>query len=130
MGPSVIDFKDLSKVDKAELIKRFYDIVRSIPAGKVATYGQIAKIAGRPKDAREVGNSLSGLAKTDVPWHRVVLASGNIAMPTRPDLQKRQQVLLHDEGVTFIGDYQVNMSIHNWQINEEEKSSKQGDLFA
>lgn len=130
MNPSVVDFKDLNRVDKMVLVKSFYDIVRCIPAGKVATYGQVAKIAGRPKDAREVGNALSGMAKTDVPWHRVVLASGRIAMPTRPDLQKRQRALLCDEGVKFIGEYQVNINLCGWQINEAEGAGQQGDLFA
>ncbi len=129
MDSSVINFQDLSKPEKAILIQKFYDIVRSIPTGKVATYGQIANKAGRPKDAREVGNALSGLVKTDVPWHRVVLASGKIAMPTRPDLQKRQRELLLEEGVEFSGDYQVYMERYDWQRDSQQGAGEQTDLF-
>lgn len=129
MNNSETDYEDLSKTEKAELREKFYEIVRSIPAGKVATYGQVAKMAGRSKDARHVGNALSGLVKTDVPWHRVVLASGKIAMPTRPDLQKRQRDLLREEGVGFVGDYQVHIHGYDWQMSREQGSGSQSDLF-
>ena len=129
MDSSIIDFQELSKVEKATLTEKFYDIVRSIPAGKVATYGQIAKMAGRSKDARHVGHALSGLSKTDVPWHRVVLASGDIAMPTRPDLQKRQRELLIEEGVEFSREYRVYMERYDWQRKGEEGAGEQTSLF-
>ncbi len=122
------NFDDLSKAEQAALREKFYEIIRTVPVGRVASYGQIAKMAGRPKDARHVGSALSGLVKTDIPWHRVVLASGKIAMPTRPDLQKRQRELLCEEGIEFIGDYQVNMQRYDWQLSERG-AGEQTDLF-
>ncbi len=122
------NFENLSKAEQANLREKFYEIIRTVPSGMVASYGQVAKMAGRPKDARHVGNALSGLVKTDIPWHRVVLASGKIAMPTRPDLQKRQRDLLCEEGVEFIGDYQVNMQRYDWQLSEQG-AGEQTDLF-
>ena len=56
----------------------FYDIVRRIPAGKVATYGQIARLAGRPRCARTVGYALSDCRDPSVPCHRVVGANGSL----------------------------------------------------
>ncbi|MCW8877550.1 MAG: MGMT family protein [Kangiellaceae bacterium] len=102
------------------LFEKFYEIIRTIPTGKVASYGQIAQIADHSRDARLVGQALSQSEGKGIPWHRVVSASGKIAMPTRQDLRERQQDLLLEEGVEFIADYQVDMRRFDWQANQPQ----------
>ena len=99
--------------------KGFYDrvvkFIKSIPAGKVATYGQIADYAGNRRAAREVAYILhSSSEKEDLPWQRVINSKGRISMkPGRGyELQKR---LLLDEGVTFDADDRVDFKKFLWQ---------------
>ncbi len=82
---------------------RVYRVVRRIPAGKVATYGQVAALAGTPRAARAVGWALRALDEVKaarVPWHRVVNAAG--AISPRPGLSPAiQRQRLRAEGVRF-----------------------------
>ena len=90
--------------------RQVFTIITNIPRGKVATYGQIAKIAGIPSHARLVGRILSQLpAKTSLPWHRIVNSRGRI---TNPDKQ-RQTNKLAEEGVTLIND-RINLKLYGW----------------
>ena len=76
---------------------RIYRVVRHIPKGRVATYGIVARLAGRPGAARTVGWALSALPEeNDVPWWRVVRSDGRIAT----DPAAGQAALLRAEGVT------------------------------
>lgn len=83
--------------------RRVYGIVRRIPSGRVATYGQVAALAGTPRGARAVGWALRALderAAASVPWHRVVNAAG--AISPRPGLSPEiQRQRLRAEGVRF-----------------------------
>ena len=80
--------------------QRIYGVVRRIPAGRVATYGQVAAIAGLPGHARLVGYALYNLsAHTTVPWHRVVNASGQVSRRSTPGRETEQQLRLENEGV-------------------------------
>ncbi|MDH5246068.1 MAG: MGMT family protein [Betaproteobacteria bacterium] len=75
-------------------------VVRSIPRGRVTTYGAVAARAGLPRQARLVGKVLGGLGgKSDVPWQRVVAAGGRIAFPAGSDARASQVSLLADDGV-------------------------------
>jgi methylated-DNA-protein-cysteine methyltransferase related protein len=77
-------------------------IVRSIPAGRVMTYGQIAWLVGVPRGARAVGWVLHGLPEgTDVPWHRVINAQGRISNRSSPSAPYEQRNRLEAEGVQF-----------------------------
>jgi methylated-DNA-protein-cysteine methyltransferase-like protein len=78
-----------------------YAATRRIPPGSVATYGQIAELAGLPGHARQVGYAMSCLDEdTDVPWHRVVNAKGEISRRAWSNgCEDFQQTLLEDEGV-------------------------------
>lgn len=77
------------------------NVVRQIPRGKVATYGQVAAWAGYPRQARQVGYALHGLPEdTEVPWHRVVNAKGEISLRAFGE-GGSQQSLLEAEGVVF-----------------------------
>jgi len=99
--------------------KTFYDrvvkFIKSIPAGKVATYGQIAEYAGNPRAAREVAYILhSSSEKEDLPWQRVINSKGHISMKPGHgyELQKR---LLEDEGIVFDKEDRVDFDEFLWQ---------------
>ena len=93
-----------------------YQIVRRIPCGKVATYGQIARLLHRPRWARVVGYALSALNDdTDIPWHRVVNAKGEISERKWNDCDGYQRVLLEDEGIAFDKNARINLSLYAWR---------------
>ena len=81
---------------------RVYDAVRAVPAGRVASYGMVAGLAGRPRHARLVGRLLARLEEnSDVPWWRVVDARGAVALPAHGHADRLQRALLEQEGVRF-----------------------------
>ncbi len=94
---------------------RIRDTVRAIPPGKVASYGQIADLAGLPGRARMVGRVL-GLTpgNASIPWHRVLRASGELAFPAYAPDALRQSALLHAEGVE-VKNNRVNLRRFRWQ---------------
>lgn len=82
--------------------QRVWQIVAAIPEGYVTTYGDVAKLAGSPRAARQVGGVLKRLPEgSTLPWHRVVNRHGTISL-TGPDLQRQRQALLA-EGVMVSG---------------------------
>jgi O-6-methylguanine DNA methyltransferase len=81
--------------------RRVLTIVRNIPVGRVATYGDVAKLAGKPRAARAVGNIMRGCRRPDVPCHRVIAAGGRIGGYGGRELLKRS--LLAAEGIPFAG---------------------------
>ena len=76
-------------------------LVRRIPRGKVATYGQIAAMLGRPRAARAVGNIMKGCGRPDVPCHRVIAAGGRLGGYGGNEVLKRS--LLAAEGILVSG---------------------------
>lgn len=91
--------------------ERVWQIVHQIPEGKVASYGQIAKLAGIPSHSRLIGRILSGLPpNTGLPWHRVVNSQGKITNPAKD----RQQSRLAQEGVTLING-RVSLKVYGWE---------------
>ncbi len=81
----------------------FYTALKSIPSGKVATYGQLAAMAGLAGAARLAGKILCDLpTDTDLPWHRVVNAQGKISMPLNSPGYLEQVRRLHAEGVILV----------------------------
>ena len=94
---------------------RLYTVIQGIPVGKVATYGQIASLAGLPGAARLVGKILSGLpADTSLPWHRVVNAAGKISMPEDSDSFNEQKKRLTRENIILIGS-QISLKQYLWK---------------
>jgi methylated-DNA-protein-cysteine methyltransferase-like protein len=83
---------------------RIYAVVRRIRPGRVATYGQVAALAGFPGQARLVGYALAALESDGVPWHRVVNARGEISPRATPGYEAMQRALLEAEGIVFSGD--------------------------
>ena len=91
-----------------------WQVVAGIPVGKVATYGQVAKIAGYPSHSRYVGATLRNLPKgTTLPWHRVINAQGRISFPPGSEAYKRQQSLLESEGIVFMNS-KISLRSYAW----------------
>jgi methylated-DNA-protein-cysteine methyltransferase-like protein len=103
-------------VKRNELYHRIYQTIQQVPYGKVATYGQIAKLAGFPGYARQVGYALYATPHDlEVPWHRVINAKGEISLkPTGPYDQIQRQ-MLEAEGVQFDEKGRVALKIYQWQ---------------
>ncbi|MCC7355242.1 MAG: MGMT family protein [Anaerolineae bacterium] len=95
----------------SDMRSRIYLLVKQIPAGRVATYGQIARLVGPPCDAREVGSAMAALGpNTDVPWQRVINSQGGIS--TRG---YRQRALLEAEGIEFNEKSLTNLKRFGWK---------------
>lgn len=96
--------------------RRIYAVVRRIPAGTVATYGQVAAIAGLAGHARQVGYSLHALDEgSDVPWQRVINAKGEVSPRATPGWDGFQRHLLEEEGVEFDEQGRVDLGCYRWE---------------
>ncbi len=105
---------------KGKLFHMILDIVLQIPKGKVATYGQIATIAGT-QNPRLVGFALATLKEgTDVPWFRVINSKGEISFPEQSDGFKIQYSLLQKEGIIFDTKNRINLEQFGWESIENE----------
>lgn len=93
--------------------QNIYRIVEKIPYGKVATYGQIACMAGNPRGARVVGYALHVAPRT-VPCHRVVNRFGELSDAFLTEGENLQKSLLEHEGVCFLKDGKVDLKRHLW----------------
>jgi methylated-DNA-protein-cysteine methyltransferase-like protein len=100
--------------------ERIYAVVQRIPRGRVATYGQIAALAGLPGQARRVGYALRALPDdTSVPWHRVINARGEVSRRADSGYVRVQRAMLEDEGVPF--DDAGRTSLRRWQWRPRER---------
>jgi methylated-DNA-protein-cysteine methyltransferase-like protein len=98
--------------------ERIYEVISRIPRGRVATYGQIADLAGIPGQPRRTGYALSALpAHSGIPWHRVINAQGKISFPPGSAHHKLQRRLLKQEGVVFDSAGRVNLGLFRWRVN-------------
>ncbi len=97
--------------------ERIYAVVRQIPRGQVATYGQVAELAGLVGKPRLVGYALYRVDMTsDVPWHRVINAKGEISQsPLRYGNDYRQRSLLEDEGIAFDQGGRLDLGQYRWR---------------
>jgi methylated-DNA-protein-cysteine methyltransferase-like protein len=101
--------------------KTVINIITSIPPGKVMTYGQIAKLAGSPRAARQVVRILHSMSeKYKLPWHRVLNSKGEIGLKDE-ELFFVQKMSLESEGIEFNGK-RLNLEIY--QYNPSEESNK------
>jgi methylated-DNA-protein-cysteine methyltransferase-like protein len=96
---------------KQSFFTQVYAVVGMIPYGRVASYGQIARMLGRPRAAREVGWALSNCPE-ELPWQRVVKADGSITGGVHAEIRR---ALLAEEGVAFLSDGRVDMEAHRWE---------------
>ena len=88
----------------SSFFQQVYAVVRQIPHGRVASYGQVAAILGHPRAARTVGWALASLRdsqETEVPWQRVINAQGRISIRSLRHAAAEQRMLLEAEGVEF-----------------------------
>jgi len=93
-----------------------YAVIRRIPRGRVATYGQIAEIAGLEGHARQVGYALHALPSgSDVPWHRVVNSFGEVSRRSSSDSDELQVELLQAEGVVFDTAGRIDLRRFGWR---------------
>ena len=90
--------------------EQVYDIVARIPSGRVATFGQIAKMIGRPRMARFVGYASNNKNSWHLPWHRVVFKDGSLCC----GFADEQYRALKTEGVKFDDEKHVIMPIYQW----------------
>ena len=95
---------------------QYYDIVRRIPRGRVATYGQVAHLAGLPGRARQVGYAMSAVPDhSDIPWHRVINARGEVSRRSGGSAFERiQRALLEAEGIAFDAQDRVSLPQFRW----------------
>jgi len=112
------------RVDSAEsTFQRIYSTVRRIPPGRVATYGQIATLAGLPGRARQVGYALAALPNgSSVPWHRVINAQGRLSLErTMPGGGVVQRQRLEQEGIVFDG-RRVSLQRFGWKARQSRRA--------
>ena len=102
--------------NRSEKYQSFYQIIEQIPKGKVATYGQIATLAGCPGQARQVGYALNALSEDrGVPWHRVINGRGEISLKAGYGYEL-QRSLLEAEGVEFGLNRKIDLGKYLWQM--------------
>jgi methylated-DNA-protein-cysteine methyltransferase-like protein len=97
---------------------RVYLVVRQIPPGRVASYGQVAALLGAPRAARTVGWALASLRREDedeVPWQRVINSRGRVSIRSLRHAQEEQEELLRAEGVEFDSRGYVNWDRFGWR---------------
>ncbi len=94
--------------------ERVFEVVSLVPKGKVATYGDIAALAGRPGAPRWAGQALANLeADRDIPWFRVINAQGKVSLDgTRGEIQRQ---ILATEGIQFSASGRVNLKRYRWR---------------
>jgi methylated-DNA-protein-cysteine methyltransferase-like protein len=97
---------------------RIIAAVKRIPKGRVCTYGNVADVAGLPRRARLVGTVLKQTSARDLPWFRVINASGRISFPQGSAAYARQRKHLEDEGVVFVGG-RVDLERYGWPPREK-----------
>ena len=95
--------------------QRLYSIIQQIPKGCGVTYGQVAELAGLPGCARMVGRTLSQLPSgSQLPWHRVIAASGKISVPANSESFSTQKNRLVSEGVQISGRC-ISLKTYQWR---------------
>jgi len=93
--------------------ERLYTALAGIPPGKVVTYGQLAELAGMPRRARWVGQTLKKLPKdTTLPWFKVINSQGRISFPAGSEAAERQADKLREDGVEVSEQYRINLKVY------------------
>lgn len=112
----------MKAVESDSTHSRIHKVVARIPRGRVATYGQVARLAGLAGQARLVGYAMAALPTgTRVPWQRVVNAQGAISLPGKS--AERQRKLLEEEGVRFDARGRIDLDRFLWQPRTRTDSS-------
>ena len=117
-----------------EFSDKVFEIVRQVPRGKVTTYGQVARLMGRPQSARYVGfalrrNPSPSADGGETPCHRVLFKDGSLCKGFAfggPDVQRS---LLQAEGVSFVDDTHVDLDAHLWNGHDDGEPTGPPDYF-
>ena len=108
--PFALSFHDMHGMIPSEIRdEAFAEVIRSIPRGKVASYGQVAAAAGYPRYHRAVARLLKTTIAGELPWQRVLGAGGEIKLAGRAAAEQRLRLRM--EGVTFVGK-RIDLSRH------------------
>jgi methylated-DNA-protein-cysteine methyltransferase-like protein len=103
-------------VPASTLRAAIHAVVRRIPHGRVATYGQVAALAGFARHARQVGYALACVSgESDLPWHRVVNARGEVSPRGAPGWEEVQKDLLEQEEVFFGAHDRIDLARYGWK---------------
>jgi methylated-DNA-protein-cysteine methyltransferase-like protein len=106
---------DPTMAARSDPYRRIYAVVQRIPRGRIATYGQIAQLAGLGGHARQVGYALHSLDAGDrIPWHRVLNAQGRVSLRAEPGGDRVQRALLEREGVRFDAGGRADLARYGW----------------
>ncbi len=106
------------------IYKHIYTIIEQIPKGRVATYGQIARLAGIGQP-RRIGYALRILhEENSTPWHRVINAKGEISKRWEMGCEDHQKSLLEEEGVIFESNIRISLAQFQWQPRTPINSTK------
>jgi len=101
------------------MYERIYSVVSMIPPGRIATYGQIARIAGGCS-ARNVGYAMSSVPHdSDVPWHRVINSRGQVSVRSHGEPCNAQQQMLQSEGIIFSESGKADLDRFGWLIETD-----------
>jgi methylated-DNA-protein-cysteine methyltransferase-like protein len=119
----------VSKRDDREYREKVFAIVRSIPAGRVMTYGQIAMMLGEEYTARTVGYVMSGADAERVPWQRVINSQGKCSTGRLTIPINLQHELLEAEGIVFTNSGKCDLRIYRWHCSEEDQNADKPKLF-
>lgn len=115
--------------DAARRLRQILSTVRDIPEGRVASYGQIAEMTGIPRGARQVGRALGRVPDGhEVPWHRVVRSSGQLAFDRNSATFREQALLLAGENVP-VRNGKVDMEKYRWVPDLDELLWKPTDAW-
>lgn len=107
-------------VGQSDNYSRIWRTVADIPAGRVATYGQVADLAGLPRRARLVGTALNHTPDDlELPWYRVINAKGELSFPKGSEAYERQLDRLTEEGVAFVNG-RIDLATFGWYPSLDE----------
>ena len=113
----------MNKTTRANTYDDIYRWVRRVPEGKVATYGQIAGLAGKCT-ARQVGYAMAALPNgSGVPWHRIINSRGRVSLRTGTEGHLLQRILLEAEGVVFSADDTIDLVMYRWVAPGNEQNT-------
>ena len=105
--------------------QRIYAVVAAIPRGRVATYGQVAALAGFAGQARQVGYALHALPEgSALPWHRVVNASGGVSLRSEAGWEGYQRHLLEGERVRFDERGKIDLGRYRWEPSNDDFAAR------
>jgi methylated-DNA-protein-cysteine methyltransferase-like protein len=113
----------MKEIEMSPFRKKAVRMMQMVPKGRVASYAQIADLAGKPNGPREVAWLLHGIGKGVVPWQRIVGSSGRIMFPKRRKEFREQILLLRREGVEVTDEGRIDLEKYRWKKQVRRRSS-------